>query len=157
MTGCNPNTPEIGQTSLNSRYTDEQPALSGDGRLLALISNRNGKSEILLYDLRSRQFIDLPGLNQRDAIAQTPSLSRTGRYITYIATVQGRPELELYDRATQRAEILSLRYPGWIRNPSISPDGRYIAFESSTRGQWDIEVLDRGDKIELDIADGSEQ
>jgi hypothetical protein len=140
---------------LNDRYTDEQPALSGNGRFLAFVSNRNGDRKIVLYDLQQRRFMDLPRLNQREAIAESPTLSRTGRYIAYIASDQGRPEIELYDRVTKRSEVLTGNYQGWVRNPSLSPDGRYLTFETSRRGQWDIEVLDRGLNIELDISDGS--
>ena len=144
-----------GSAALNSRYTDEQPALSGNGRYLAFASNRNGNRGILLYDLQQQRLISLPRLNQRESIAESPSLSRTGRYITYIVSDQGKPTLVLYDRATQQSQLLSQWYQGWVRNPSISPDGRYIVFESGSRGQWDIEVLDRGPNIELDIPDGA--
>ena len=153
--GCNvfnrPQTP----TTLNSRYNDEQPALSGDGRWLALVSHRNGTSEILVYDLRGERFINLRGLNQSNVILESPSLSRTGRYLVYISSIQGRPDVALYDRATQRAELLTQGYRSWVRNPQISPDGRYIVFETAKRGQWDVEVLDRGPLIELDIPDGT--
>ncbi len=144
-----------GPVTLNSRYHDEQPALSGDGRWLAFVSNRNGSSQITLYDLQERRFVELSGLNRKAAIAESPSLSRTGRYIAYISSEQGRPEIALYDRATRRSEILTQGYRSWLRNPRISPDGRYIVFETARRGQWDIEVLDRGANIELDISDGS--
>lgn len=151
---CSPaNTPSI-PTALNSRYTDEQPALSGNGRLLAFVANRDGNRKIWLYDLQKQNFVDMPNLNKSGAIAENPSLSYTGRYIVYIASEQGRPEVALYDRATRRSQILTIGYRGWVRNPSISPDGRYIAFESGIRGQWDIEVLDRGINIELDLPDG---
>jgi len=154
LVGCSSgngsNTPEV----LNSRYNDEQPALSGNGRLLAFASNRNGRREILLYDLQRRQFVDLPGLNRGDAIAENPSLSYTGRYLTYTSSAQGRAEIELYDRITQRSQTLSMGYRGWVRNSAISPDGRYIVFETGNRGQWDVEVLDRGESIELDRPDG---
>nr|WP_242018985.1 biopolymer transporter Tol [Trichocoleus sp. FACHB-832] len=152
---CTPVNRTLTPATLNSRYTDEQPTLSGNGRFLAFVSNRDGGRQIWMYDLQVRQFIDLPNLNKRDAIAENPSLSHNGRYIAYIASDQGRPELELYDRSTRSSQILSIGYRSWVRNPSISPDGRYIAFESSSRGQWDIEVLDRGSNIELDIPDGS--
>ncbi len=138
---------------LDSRYNDEQPALSGDGRYVAFVSNRNGTRSLLMYDLKQRQFLNLPRLNRRDAIAESPSLSYTGRYIVYVASDSARPEIELYDRATQLPQVLTAGYRGWFRNPSISPDGRYIAFETGIRGQWDIEVIDRGPGVELDIPD----
>lgn len=141
--------------SLNSRYTDEQPALSGNGRLVAFVSNRDGKHHIWLYDLEQQRLISLPRLNRPNTVMENPSLSYTGRYITYITTDQGKPTLVLYDRVTQQPQVLSQWYEGWVRNPNISPDGRYITFESSSSGQWDIEILDRGPNIELDIPDGA--
>lgn len=151
--GCEPSQVPTGPVELESRFNDEQPALSGDGRFLAFVSNRDGTRSILLYDLRDKRYVMLPRLNRRDAIAESPSLSYTGRYIAYIASDSARPEIELYDRATQRTQILTIGYRGWFRNPKISPDGRYIVFETGSRGQWDIEVLDRGSGIELDIPD----
>jgi len=142
-----------GPGSLNSRYTDEQPALSGNGRYLAFVSNRGGDRNILLYDLQLQQLISLPRLNRRDAVTENPSISYTGRYIVYLSSEQGRLILVLYDRATRQPQILNQWYQGWIRNPSISSDGRFVVFESSSRGQWDIEVIDRGPNIELDLPD----
>ncbi|GAA6619615.1 TolB family protein [Scytonema sp. NUACC26] len=142
-------------TSLNSRYTEQQPALSGNGRFLALVSNRNGSHQLLLYDLQQQQFTNTPGLNRPETIVESPSLSYTGRYISYITSDQGRPVVALYDRTTQQSQILTPIYRGWVRNPSISPDGRYVVFESASRGQWDIEVLDRGPDVELDIDNGA--
>jgi Tol biopolymer transport system component len=155
LASCTPATNSTTPAEVASRYNDEQPALSGDGRFLAFVSNRDGTRAIVLYDLRQRQFVNLPRLNRPDAIAESPSLSYTGRYIAYIASDRARPELELYDRATQQTQIITTGYRGWVRNPSISPDGRYIVFETGIRGQWDIEVLDRGSNIELDIPDFS--
>lgn len=153
LTACSPTPAPSGPVALDSRYNDEQPALSGDGRFLAFVSNREGMRNILLYDLREQRYLPLPRLNRRDAIAEAPSLSYTGRYIAYMASDSARPEVELYDRATQQTKILTIGYRGWFRNPKISPDGRYIVFETSNRGQWDIEVLDRGPGVELDLPD----
>ncbi len=152
---CNPAYAIQEPVALNSRYTDDQPALSGNGQFVAFVSTRDGARQIVMYDLLNRQFVELPHLNQPEAIAQSPSLSRTGRYIAFIGSDRGRPEVELYDRVTERSQILTTGYRGWVRNPGISPDGRYIVFETSRRGQWDIEVLDRGFNIEPDIPDGS--
>lgn len=154
LAGCQTVTLPTATLSLNSRYNDEQPSLSGDGRWLAFISNRQGKSQIVIYNLEKKTVVDYPGLNPGGAIAESPSLSRTGRYLVYISSIQGRPDLVLYDRATGRSQLLTQGYRSWIRNPSISPDGRYIVFETARRGQWDLEVLDRGPWIELDLPDG---
>lgn len=140
--------------TLNSRYNEQQPALSGNGRFLAFVSNRDGSHYIWLYDIQQQRVISLPRYRP-DAVAESPSISYTGRYISYITSDQGKPTLILYDRVTQQPQVLTQFYQGWVRNPSISPDGRYIVFESSSNGQWDIEVLDRGPNIELDIPEGA--
>jgi Tol biopolymer transport system component len=155
ITACSAPDRPVASVSLNSRYNDEQPAISGDGRWLAFVSSRNGRSQILIYDLREKRFVELPGLMLREAIAQHPSLSLTGRYLTYIVNDRGRADIALYDRALGRSEILSRNYPSWIANPKISPNGRYIVFETARRGQWDVEVLDRGPEIEFDLPEGS--
>lgn len=143
--------------NLNSRYSESQPALSGDGRYLAYVAERDGHRTIYFYDLQSRQLQPLPGFADRDAIAESPSLSWTGRYIAYVGSDRGRPEIQVYDRATQRRDVLTQGWRGWVRQPSISPDGRFVAFESSRRGQWDIELFDRGELTELDRPDGSRE
>jgi Tol biopolymer transport system component len=155
LASCGSNNIPIGPTSLNSRYTEEQPALSGNGRFLAFVSNRNGNQQLLVFDLERQQFIGTPGINRSETIAESPSLSYTGRYIAYLTSDQGRPVVALYDRATQQSQIVTPTYRGWIRKPNISPDGRYVVFETASRGQWDVEVLDRGPNIELDIPNGA--
>lgn len=136
---------------LNSLYTDEQPALSGNGQFIAYVSNRNGTRSLLLFDLKSQEFVDLPRLNRPDAIAENPGVSNTARYIVYVASDRGRADIELYDRVTEQVQVLTAGYRGWVRHPSISPNGRYITFETGSNGQWDIEVIDRGTRVELDV------
>ncbi|WP_413171297.1 TolB family protein [Anabaena azotica] len=155
LVSCSSGDIPLGVSSLNSRFTEEQPALSGNGRFLAFVSNRNGNQQLLMYDLQTQSFISTPGLNRRETIAESPSLSYTGRYICYLTSDRGRPVIALYDRAMQQSQILTPTYGGWVRNPDISPDGRYVVFESASRGQWDVEVLDRGPTVELDIPNGS--
>jgi Tol biopolymer transport system component len=155
LTACGGGNNTLIPISLNSRFNDEEPALSGNGRFLAFVSSRHGSSEVNVYDLEEKRFIKLQGVNQPDAISSHPSLSRTGRYLVYITSRTGTPAIALYDRITQRNEILTQGYRYWVRNPNISPNGRYITFETARRGQWDIEVLDRGPNIELDVDNGA--
>ena len=151
-TSCS--SPVQDSSTLNSRYTDEKPALSGNGQFVAFISSRNGANQLLLYDIKTRNFVALPGLNLSTTIAQNPSLSRNARYIAYLANNQGKLDIVIYDRLTQRPELLTTGYKNLIRRPALSPDGRYLVFETDRRGQWDIEVIDRGTKIELDKLEG---
>lgn len=156
LSSCGRPAPLNGDYSqLNSRFTDEQPALSGNGRFLAMVTNRGGRQGLALYDIQQRRFVELPRLNPRDALVESPSLSRSARYIAYVVSERGRPEIALYDRITQRRQILTQGLRGPVRNPSISPDGRYVAFESGRRGQWDIEVFDRGASVPLDLVPGA--
>lgn len=155
LAACQPKPAVVEPVALNSRFTDEQPTLSGDGRLLAFITNRNGSAQIAVYDVRAKRFLSLAGLNPEGTLVQSPSLSRTGRYIVYLVNEEGRPAIAFYDQAIQRSEILTRRYRYWVRNPKISPDGRYVSFETARRGQWDVEVLDRGPNVELDLEDGA--
>ena len=155
LVSCSYNELPIGSNSLNTRNTEEQPALSGNGRFLAFVSNRSSTQQLLLYDLEQQKLIPTPRLNRRNAIAQSTSLSYSGRYIVYSTSNRGRPVIRLYDRAVGQSQILTQNYNGSVRNPNVSPDGRYIVFETTIRGQWDIEVIDRGANVELDIPNGA--
>jgi len=155
LSACgSPNLPEDA-TGINSRYNDQQPTLSGNGRYLAWVSNRNGRHQVLMYDLSRDQLVPLSGLNPKNALAESPSLSRTGRYLVYLVSRDGRPQIALYDRITEETQILTNSYRHWVRNPDIDLDGRYIVFETARRGQWDVEILDRGPDVEPDIIDGT--
>lgn len=150
--------PELpqGSAGINSRYNDQQPALSGNGRYLTWVSGRSGRHQVLLYDLSQEQFVPLPGLDSDNALQESPSLSVTGRYLVYLVSRNGRPAIALYDRFAEETEILTESYPHWIRNPNVSGNGRYVVFETARRGQWDIEVLDRGSNVEPDLEEGAE-
>ncbi|MBE9102343.1 TolB family protein [Vacuolonema iberomarrocanum] len=151
LTACDPSSSSLTASPLNSAYTDEQPAISGSGRYVSFVSNREGRRQLLLYDLQEQALVNLPRLNRRSTIAESPSISNNARYIVYVTSDRGRPEIELYDRITQVPRVLTTGFRGWVRNPTISPDGRYVAFESDQRGQWDIQIFDRGANVELDL------
>lgn len=155
LSACgSPNLPEE-STGINSPYNDIQPSLSGNGRYLSWVSNRNGRHQVLLYDLSQERFVPLSGVNTDNVLTESPSLSRTGRYIAYLVSRKGRPEIALYDRFVEETVILTESYPYWVRNPDLDLDGRYVVFETARRGQWDVEIIDRGPDVEPDILDGT--
>lgn len=87
----------------NSDAVETDPALSADGQLLALISDRNAESngpDVLLFDLAARTFVDAPGLNSAGN-EQAPALSADGRYVVFVSERLdgvGERDVLLYDR-----------------------------------------------------------
>lgn len=127
--------------SVNSLYADLQPALTG--QYIVWISDRGTSQDLYLYDLKSRQLIDLPGLNAVDSVASHPDLSADGRYIVFAASRQGRSNIFIYDRQLRTLKNLTENLNADVRHPTISSDGTIIAFESNARGQWDIVLYTR--------------
>ncbi len=130
-----------GNNSLNSRYDEVQPQVSG--RYIALVSDRRGSQELYLFDLRDRRLLPLPGIGRLGNLASHPSVSEDGQWLVFTASQGGRSALFLYrrDRAQVRSLVSGLNSE--VRNPSISANGERIAFELSRNGQWDIAVVDR--------------
>ncbi len=130
-----------GGRSLNSFASESNPQISG--RYIVFASDRNGSQDIYMFDLLTRNLVDLPGLNSFDTIASHPSVSLDGRYIVFAASRQGRVSILLYDREIRQIRNLTANLQAEVRNPTISADGSRIAFESSANGHWDIVVCDR--------------
>ncbi|MEM8638634.1 MAG: biopolymer transporter [Cyanobacteria bacterium P01_G01_bin.54] len=137
--------PQIPTGGLNSNKAEEYPSYSGDGRFLAVASDRNrGHRDIFLYDLQARQLIPLPNLNRRDSSQDQPALSADGRYIAYISTERGRADVLVYDRETARSRLLTANLRGMVRQPTITADGTQVAFQTNQLGQWNIAIVDLG-------------
>jgi hypothetical protein len=132
----------------DANATNFDPALNGDGSLVAFASNRFGSVgdfDIYLYSVPGDSLIPLPGLNtaSRDL---SPSISADGRYLAFQSGYANAPTLidvHVYDRLTH--SLLPL--PGANTDladvqPAISPDGRYLAFATESTGGRDIRVYD---------------
>ncbi len=86
------------------------------------------------YWIISHNLLEIPSY-----VAMLVSLSQTGRYLAYVVIIEGRPVIALYDRITDRSELLSQNYRGWLRNPRLSPDGRYLVFESACSSLFHVQ------------------
>ena len=71
--------------------SQEDPALSGDGRLLAVISPQRGRPTVQLRSLSDGRLLPLPSL-KRHQPHSSPSLSWNGRYLALV-TQRGRRRL----------------------------------------------------------------
>ncbi|MBD2604423.1 TolB family protein [Scytonema hofmannii FACHB-248] len=137
-----------GGRSLNSSASELNPQISG--RYIVFTSDRRGSQDVYMFDMVTRNLIDLPGLNSLDAIASHPSADGDGRYIVFAASRQGRSAIFLYDRETRQSRNLTADLQAEVRNPTISADASRISFESSFNGQWDLLVYNRsGQRLNL--------
>lgn len=138
-----------------------QPALSPDGKTMALISDApyafTGDYRLQLLSLKTGKLTRPPlpedvGLGHDD-----PAWSPDGTTIAYTydhreGTV-GRPRIALYDVGKGTSRFLTP--PGYAQ-PSWSPDGRYIAAVRTTTKGRDLVILDavKGTEILRLTSDG---
>lgn len=139
--------------NLNSQaYEERLPALSGDGRWLAFVSNRRdgvGLADIYLYDRRDNKLAGLPHLNSSRQDTE-PSLSADGNLVAFTSDRpggRGGRDIYLFDRAADKfLPLPGLNTAAHEYSPSLSPDGRFIAFVSERlggEGERDIYLYDR--------------
>jgi Tol biopolymer transport system component len=133
-----------GGKGLNTPASEYNPQIVAN--YIVFVSDRNGSQDVYLYDAKNLKYIETPGLNALDEIANHPAVSEDGRYIVFEASRQGRSNIYLYDLQTQQKRNLTADIQGQVRNPTMSADGNIIAFESAVDGQWDINVYNRAGK-----------
>ena len=130
----------------------DQPALSGDGRLLALIVEQAGRPSVRLIDRASGRALPLGPLN-RGQPHRSPSLSWNGRYLAMIRQRGERSEAVLLDRALGRLLPLPLPSDRLPEKLSLAPDARRLAVQSLRDGRSSIDLLELGG-IEPDLPPG---
>ena len=149
--GCSGRVERTGDAWLNR--TQQDPALSGDGRLLAMVSDLGGRPTVVLRtDNGTTQ--PIPQL-RRHQPHSSPSLSWNGRYLALITQRGQRRLAVVLDRLNGRLHPLPL--PGG-RDPirlSLAPDARRLALQVADQGQWRVEVLDLSELLESDRAAGA--
>lgn len=143
---------------LNSDDDDRMCTLSGDGKLLAFASSREGGAglqDVYVYDLAAKKLLEFPGLNSSSRETE-PWLSADGRWLTFVSTRPAEPQkpagtgsldVYLYDLQEKKTVPLpGLNSPGPDQSPTLSPDGRYLAFVSErlgNEGHRDVYLYDR--------------
>jgi Tol biopolymer transport system component len=150
---------------VNTEYEEQMPAISGDGRWIAFVTNRplepggfNSPSRLLLYDREKQLLVPTPGLTPGHCRDKEPSFSSDGRYLAFASDrpgpddEHGAGDIYLYDLREQKLVPLpGLNSAGHDCQPSISRGGRFIVFTSErfpseqvhAPGQRDIFLYDR--------------
>jgi len=132
----------------------EDPALSGNGRILASVVERGGRPTVMLQEQASGRLLRLRHL-QRHQPHSSPSLSWNGRYLAALVQQGSRRVAIIEDRLSGRLHRLPL--PG-DREPerlSLSPDARRLALEVVQGGRRRIQVIDLGALLEPDLPGGT--
>jgi len=118
----------------------QDPALSGNGRVLASVVRRDGRDTVLLQEQPSGTVLPLRHFGRLQP-HRSPSLSWNGRYLALL--VQQGPERRVLASVVRRdggdtvllqeqpsGTVLPLRHFGRLqphRSPSLSWNGRYLA------------------------------
>lgn len=151
LLGCGPEARRAPGAGMDRQQTD--PAISGNGQVLAVIEDLRGRPTVQLRDLRSDQPLPLRHLNGQQPHS-SPSLSWNGRYLAVITQRGNRRLAVIEDRLTGRAH--PLRPPG-NHDPvriQLAPDGQRLALQVAERGRWRVEVLDLSGMLEPDRPGG---
>lgn len=109
--------------------------------VLALISGRGGREQVVLMDLRSRLPIPLPGLNRPDAQPLSVASDARGERLALVRHRQGRTEVVFYRRNMASLEPIPLQPDGVPRRVALDPEGRTLAVEVSRNGLWQIDLI----------------
>lgn len=131
-------------------YQPQNPALSGDGRLVAF-QHQVGAGfldlAIAMKDVVADTVVNLPTLHLEGAGDFDPALSGDGGLIAFTSNRTGSFDVLLYSvPGDSLVPLPGLNTPSSETGASISADGRYIAFHSNRpggNGLFDVYVYDR--------------
>lgn len=126
-----------------------EPALSGDGRLLASISWSNGRRAVMLQELPSGRVLPLRHLRGHQP-HRSPALSWNGRYLALLMQRGDSTIAAIEDRLSGR--LLRLPPPPGARleQLSLAPDGQMLALQLVQDGQQRVQLFDLSAQLEPD-------
>jgi len=120
---------------VDSRYGENIPQFSPDGRKLAFQSDRSGNEEVWTCDADGTNCQQLTFF--QGPAAGTPRWSPDGRWIALDSRVEGTAQIYVIPSDGGKPRRVT---SGDAQNqvPSWSRDGKWIYFESDRSGQWRI-------------------
>lgn len=131
----------------------QDPALSGNGRLLASIVERSGRETVILQEKPSGRLLPLGPL-QHQQPHRSPSLSWNGRYLAVLVQQGARRLAVIEDRATGQLHRLPLPSDCEPQRLSLAPDGRRLAIEVVRGGRSLVQMFDLSGLLEADLPGG---
>jgi hypothetical protein len=131
----------------------QDPALSGDGRVLASVVERGGRDTLLLQEQPSGRELPLRHL-RRFQPHRSPSLSWNGRYVAVLIQQGSRRLAVIEDRGN--GNLLRFPLPGdrEVERLSLAPSGRRLALEVVHNGINRVQVFDLANQLEPDLPAG---
>jgi len=141
-----------GTASLGDRNR-EDPALSGQGRILASVMPRRGRPTVVLQEQPSGRLLPVGPLN-RWTPHRSPSLSRNGRYLALLVQRGERSLPLVWDRASGQLHRLPLPPGQEAERLSLSPEGRTLAIEIWRDGRSSLRLFDLSGLLEPDLPGG---
>ncbi len=151
LVSCTSNNKPIPRTSFLESQAD--PALSGDGKKIALIVNRNGKPSVQLKNLKTGKILSLLHLSKYQPHS-SPSLSWNGRYLAVIGHMGKRKMVILEDRMKRRMHKLSIPQGLIPIRISLSPHARKLAIQSRYSDEDKLYIYDLSNTLEADSSFG---
>ncbi len=131
-----------------------EPALSGDGRLLASLIEQDGRQRLILQEQSSGRQLPLPHWRGHTPHG-SPSLSWNGRYLAGLVQQGNQRRVLVDDRLSGRLWRLSLPGGGEPQRLSLAPDGQRLAVEVLRNGQRVVRVFALEGVLEPDLPSGS--
>ena len=107
------------------------PAISPDGRRIAMILSKGGNPDLYVRDLEGNNLVQLTRTREAES---SPTWSPDGRTICFVSRERG--PASIYTISASGGEMRRLNTAGAPNptEPDWSPDGKWIAFTSQTSG-----------------------
>jgi len=113
---------------------DYNPVLSGDGRWVVFVSERDGNANLYAIDLPAS--LEPVRLTSYSGMDDAPTLSPDGTKLAFVSTRNGNPDIFVMpfapgDATAENRAVNLTNNPYGDFNPAFSPDGARIAFSSN--------------------------